>query len=255
MAIFSIFDFNINIAPFKFGNIDQSLFKGVAYLGAGSNKLHGTPPQELVIPWQKKLPPGADVFTLLNWRAGISDFKGRTDEESTLIEWANSDHDVLLKFICGDGGVGKSRLAAEFATELSDQHEWAAGFVDLRKAQSFCLPNNGTLLVVDYPEENRQGVREFLQDLGGNAGNARLRILFLTRQPLEAWIPLIHDCHTEHLLDQQPIHLREIAPTPAHELYNTALETAAEHFNTIPPPLSQEALTSWLQQAAEHARP
>lgn len=78
--------------------------------------------------------------------------------------WALSEPEISIKFITGEGGAGKSRLVAEFADSLS-RRKWAAGFVDLRKPKAYPLGKKGTLFVIDYPEENRDGVAELLRDL------------------------------------------------------------------------------------------
>ncbi len=250
-----MFDVKVSVSLFKELKLSRRKHAGVAYLGPGSEKLYGTHPQELVIPWQTEINPNADIFTLLHWRSCLSGFYGRDEEESELMGWANSDSDVSLKFICADGGVGKTRLAAELATKLRDQHNWGAGFVDLRKAQSFALRKKGTLLVIDYPEENRAGVEDFLKDLAGIGDVGRLRILILTRQPLEAWIPVINNCNVNVFHDPLPLNLGKLTAPPAHELYNSVLERAAMHFATSPAPLSPEALAAWLKEGEVHARP
>jgi len=158
-----------------------------------------------------------------------------------------------VKFITGEGGVGKSRLAAEFATSLKKK-KWQAGFVDLRKSQQFPLKKEGTLLVIDYPEENRDGVEELLRDLTGSGKNGRLRVMFLTRQTIDNWMEFIHDSHASDIVDMVPIDLGRLEGPAAHKLFSTALECAAETFQTTPPPLSEEALIDWLGRAPENER-
>jgi len=172
---------------------------------------------------------------------------------SHLHRWADSSQPVSVKFITGNGGVGKSRLAGEFASALQAKG-WAAGFVDLRKSQSFFLNEQGTLLVIDYPEENREGVSELFRDLATIGEDGRLRILFLTRQSAESWLQIAHDNHASDFVEMAPVVLGGLKAAPGHGLYTSALERAAEAFGTVPLPLSEEALADWLSQAPENDR-
>ncbi|MBW2644877.1 MAG: tetratricopeptide repeat protein [Deltaproteobacteria bacterium] len=194
------------------------------------------------------------MFSLLSWHTCISDFAGREKEINELEIWATGRQAVSVKFVTGEGGTGKSRLAAEFAERLN-KRKWSAGFVDLRKAQSFPVEKQGTLLIVDYPEENRDGVTEFLRDLAGLGKRDRLRVLFLTRQQIDSWEEAIHNSNAADLVDMRPIDLGRLGASAAHKLYCSALERAAEEFETSPPPLSEEALACWLEQAPENNRP
>jgi hypothetical protein len=183
----------------------------------------------------------------------MSDFRGRDEQFHELARWANTEHPFSLKFLTGQGGAGKSRLAGEFAQRLQNEG-WAAGFVDLRKPDSFCLHNEGTLLVMDYPEENRPGVTELLRDLRALEQNVKLRVLFLTRQPIENWQPLIADCNALTLLDTVPLDLGGIAADAAYELFNSAQENAAEIYDIAPTPVSKEDLLAWVLREPENHR-
>ena len=105
------------------------------------------------------------MASLLSWRTYLSDFVGFDHQMDELSEWAMSPPQVSLKFMIGEGGTGKTRTAAEFARSLRAEDKWAAGFVDLRKPQSYELSKKGNLLIVDYPEEQQSAVAELLKDL------------------------------------------------------------------------------------------
>ena len=61
----------------------------------------------------------------LNWRTRLSDFVGRNDVKTEVIDWAKqAGAGVLARFVTGEGGVGKTRLAAEVADELRKEG-WA----------------------------------------------------------------------------------------------------------------------------------
>jgi tetratricopeptide (TPR) repeat protein len=209
-------------------------------------------PEELIVPWRdlQEHPP---LFALLSWHTRLSEFGGRAAAMEALAAWATSPPAISVKFVTGEGGVGKSRLGAELASRLQ-REGWAAGFVDLRSAQAFPCRKAGTLLVVDYPEEHRDGVAELLRDLAGLGRVGRIRVLFLTRRPVAAWEQVVTDCHAGTVVDLQPVDLGGLDPSSAHRLYNSALEAAAQHFTTAPPPLSEEVITAWLQEAPANDR-
>ncbi len=243
LSVFPVSLVSINLGP---------SVTGIGHVGLSADSAPSDPPTNLVVPWHdiQENPP---LYSLISWHTTISDFDGRHAEMDKLDEWAMGGPAVSIKFVTGDGGTGKSRLAAEFANKLQGR-DWSAGFVDLRKSQSFPLRKEGTLLVIDYPEENRDGVAELLRDLAGLGRLERFRVLFLTRQQVDYWEEVIHDSNAMTLVDMIPIHLGPITGEEAHRLFSSAQESAAEVFDTVPMPVSQEALTEWLTQAPENDR-
>ena len=209
---------------------------------------------QLPIPWQSP-PENPDALGLLSWHTRLSKFLGRDKEMQALERWAQAQPAVSIKFVTGEGGVGKSRLAAEFASKLQKPDwNWTAGFVDLRKAQAFTMRESGTLLAIDYPEEHRHGVDELLRDLARLGNKVRVRVLFLTRQPLDAWRDVIVDSGAAPITDMQAIKLGPLAADAAYEVFHSALERAAELLGSTPLPVSQEALEGWLEIAPENDR-
>lgn len=196
----------------------------------------------LGIPWH---PPQNNPFSLLSWHSRISDFCGREQEIKELERWIMQEDAAPVKFIVGEGGTGKSRLAAEFAEHIISRG-WNAGFIDLRKPQNFPI-GKGVLLVIDYPEENQQGVRSFLQDLSQISSNIQLRVLFLTRQHVEHWEPFLLDCGSSIInIVGEPLVIDRIEPQAAHEIYHSALMTIEKKFDIATLPLSFEAMSAWL---------
>ena len=243
---------NINLASFTGIKLGQHVTGVGVLLPHGSAAPPASSAVELTVPW-RTLQATPELFSLLSWHTHISQFKGRDAEFAELQAWAHSDQPISARFMTGDGGVGKSRLAGEFATALANEG-WAAGFVDLRKPQSFFLKEAGTLLVIDYPEENRDSVSELFGDLSTLGEGGRLRILFLTRQNADGWLQLAHDRHSSDFVEMKSLLVGELKGVPAHGLYISALERAAEVFDTTPLPLSEEALEGWLQEAPENSR-
>ncbi|MBD3232244.1 MAG: hypothetical protein GF315_00815, partial [candidate division Zixibacteria bacterium] len=145
-------------------------------------------------------------FALMSWKTKLSTFSGRQEELENLKKWISSESAISVKFLTGEGGAGKSRLGAYFAEMLNEQ-KWTAGFINLRNPLSFPLAQNGTLLLVDYPEENHQPVNELLNDLAKLPPDHKIRVLFLTRRSIYDWMDKIGDSNAIDLMDMAPIHL------------------------------------------------
>ena len=211
------------------------------------------PARELSIPWDE-MQDASEVFTLLRWRTAVSAFAGREAEIHALYAWATAGPEVSAKFLTGEGGMGKSRLAAELAKRLREDN-WAAGFADLRKPDGYFARRPGTLLLIDYPEENREAVRTLLQDFSGLEDAGRLRLLFLSRRPYDDWRELVHDSGAAGRFDPTSVELAPLAGEGAYRVFCSAQERAAETLNTVPLSLSEEAFLAWLELAPENARP
>jgi hypothetical protein len=208
---------------------------------------------EVRIPWHD-IQENASELSLLSWHTKFSEFFGYDDQLSELERWIVSKPAISVKFITGAGGVGKSRLGAEFAQKLLDE-KWSAGFVNLNHPVSVPLSEQGTLLIIDYPEENKSRVKELLQDLSAMRNIPRLRILFLSRQTLDVWNDIIFESNAMNLVDTVPINLRAIDSVAVHGMYNSALDKFSNHYGTCPPPLSEEQISEWLKLASENDRP
>lgn len=206
----------------------------------------------LTIP-HEEIQRNSDVLALLRWRSSASDFTGRVEEISELRSWAHSVSKISAKFIVGDGGVGKTRLAAEFARELRDEQKWAAGFINLSRTDAFELRVAGTLVIIDYPEENSRAVAEFLQNLATIAADCpRLRLLFLTRQSIGSWRPLIDDSKAIGLFDMKPLRLAGIGAEDGYKIFCSAQERCAERLNTTPRPFPEELFRRWFFSKQDH---
>ncbi|NTW49710.1 MAG: ATP-binding protein, partial [Chlorobiales bacterium] len=95
-------------------NLVKAGGKSLTAIALGSSKAASLPDnsiKELDIPWQK-LTENPDLFAYLSWHTQISEFAGREDEMTALQEWAASEPKISVKFVTGEGGTGKSRLAA-----------------------------------------------------------------------------------------------------------------------------------------------
>jgi hypothetical protein len=158
--------------------------------------------------------------------------------------------------------VGKSRLAANLAKALREE-QWAAGFVDLDKGQGYKFHRQGTLLIIDYPEEHLKDVSELLQDLAKleipkdrlQRPLTRLRVLFLTRQSKNEWDPVVAISHAANLVDTVWVELPALHDLPAYTLYISAIGKLAQKLDTIGTPLDQDSFIQWLSFAPENSRP
>jgi hypothetical protein len=241
---------NLNLLSYTAVSVGPSV-TAFAYVGS-PDQAASAAPTEMVVPWHD-LPKDPNVFQLLSWHTAVSRFTGRDVQMAQLHEWADAEQAVSVKFITGDGGMGKSRLAAEFAQSLKDQG-WAAGFVNLRKPAAFALNKNGSLLIIDYPEENRKAVAELIADFATLGTEVRLRVLFLTRQPVDAWYQMVGDANAITLLDPAALGLGRIDDDAAYDLFNSAQERAAEAHGTCPTPIRKADLAEWLKGSPENER-
>ncbi len=244
----------LSVSGASYPGIDLTIFKfNVTNILQINTSAPPSTINKLPIPWHD-LQETTSELSLLSWHTQLSDLFGYDEQIAELEKWATSDPAISVIFVTGPGGVGKSRLAAEYATRLSDNN-WSAGYVNLRHPNSFPMSDEGTLLIIDYPEENKSGVKELLQDLAAMGNTSRLRILFLSRQTFDEWQEIIFESNAVDLAVEKPIHLHAIDNVAAHRIYNSALEKAADYYNTSPPPLSEDQISEWLQVASENDKP
>ena len=116
---------------------------------------------ELPLPFHD-LTESPSTTSFLSWHTRLSDFCGRGHEIGQLTSWALQQGTISTKVIIGEGGGGKSRLAAEFCRRMRAAG-WSAGFVDLTRVSTFRVNEIGGLLVIDYPEESRSEIASLLE--------------------------------------------------------------------------------------------
>src|SRR5262249_7483146 len=100
-----------------------------------------------------------DISRLLRWNYElVRTLYGRNDDARQIAEWAESgDQQILLRFVEGEGGSGKTRLAAEVARVLR-KRGWAAGFLRRTGPIIHAPSPRGLFLIIDYPEEQPQRI-------------------------------------------------------------------------------------------------
>ena len=211
--------------------------------------------ERLEISW-RKLQQNPSPFSLISWHSRLSEMVGRDKELNDLNDWAMDDsiNAISVKVITGDGGTGKSRLAAHFADTLQ-KRGWEAGFMKFKETMSYRLGKNGTLIIIDYPEENRQIVGPFLKKLAQTDFNGHLRILLLKRQSFQTWDDFFGNQYARDLLDNNPVILESIDSESAYELFSSGLLRLSEKLDTEPVGLTSEEMEAWLDEAQENNRP
>ena len=214
-------------------------------------------PPLLTIPWRNELQPEPPIGALLDWRSTLSRFAGRTNELDDLHNWCDNAPTPSVRFMSGEGGVGKTRLAAEFSESLRDE-EWGAGFLHLRDAdkfQAFAGQAKGNLLIVDYPESNPDAIEELFGDLAALAPQeAPIRILLLSREGSDIWLDRIDRSSAQTCFYPETLSLSPLGDSAPYQVFTTASERAAEIQETTPLPLSEEAFDAWLELAPENHR-
>ncbi len=216
----------------------------------------GLPVRRLGIPW-RNTNVRDNVDALLNWRSGLTDLEGREGELRRLHAWATSGHPLGVLAITGEGGVGKTRLAFQFAQQLRDLGGWEAGqWNNPDKPRAFFAGEHGTLLVIDYPEENQAALQELPNTLNAMVEpSVALRILLLTRNPRYAQsVSEAAGIHAE-----PPLALAPLPPTrkDGWRLFSTGWRRLRDikRLSVQEPPLDEKAFRDWQQAHPLNERP
>jgi tetratricopeptide (TPR) repeat protein len=204
---------------------------------------------ELNVPWDSDN-NNTDIFSLMHWKRKLSIFRGRDEEMKILDDWANDGRKVSIKFIIGDGGSGKTRLAAEFAQYMIEAKGWSAGFVNLNVERNYSTKNNGVLLLIDYPEQYPDAVRHLLHTLDSYTQNRKLRILFITRSGINSWSDMIIDSGVQNMLSETQLPLDRLNPDAALEVYKSTTENVLKIFGEDQGiEISEDLIRKWLDAA------
>lgn len=219
------------------------------------------PRTKLSIPWTTI--PQDTIPGLLTWKSRIpKTLHGRDEEMAQLLAWAEQPQVKSLFLLHGPGGVGKTRLAFEFAERLRNRG-WHAGELPNLEAElaldlGGAYGEAGVLLVLDYPEEKRQTAHDFLalvtrlsEEQGG-----RLRILLLGRnasvlQGLEGDAQYLHADERE---------LKPLRETDAGRYASALFQDAwirirqIRDRNAAPGP-NLQAFQAWLGRDRQHHNP
>jgi len=193
-----------------------------------------------------------DISRILRWNYElVRSLYGRDDDVRQIVEWAEgSDPQILLRFVEGEGGSGKTRLAAEIARRLRERG-WTAGFLR-RSGPIIHVPSaRGLFLTIDYPEEQPQRIVTLINAIRDHRRPGyKLRILLLSRRSFEAWretVAPIRDLCGNHPIAQ----LGPLSPDLARVLVEDALGRLCDLLGReVRPHLA--GLESWLERDETH---
>ena len=131
---------------------------------------------------------------------GVVPFVGRRQPLTELEGWCRGPDRFGLRVMTGDGGAGKTRLAAELATLLMTDG-WDAGFSDpdAPDGATHLEPERPTLLVVDDADLNAALVSGLIRTLATQPSGPPSRLLLLARHVGRWWEQL--NMNTEDLAD------------------------------------------------------
>ena len=196
-----------------------------------------------------------NLFSLLRWDYRLVEtLYGRDDDLRKILDWAESGSKTpSARLIAGEGGAGKTRLAAQAAQVLRDRG-WTAGFLPRhRNAFNFAVRDRGLFLILDYPEEQPERTTAILKELAERkTAPYPLRVLLLSRRSFVEW-------EGETTLLQGRFGRQEIAaPAPLRiedgtRLIEEAARRLAERAKTAMPDLRGAA--AWLASSSLHRLP
>ena len=198
------------------------------------------------IDWHEKVHGDLSAFQLLDWRRRLVPLVGRDREKAELLRWCREGKDVRVRFLTGEGGAGKTRLAAEVADELA-REGWQAGFVKRDAVE--LLPQakpRKLLLLVDYPERNREETRKLLEQIADiPEGKGPVRALFLSRQDFEEWVNIL-PAHARSICSEHALALQPLEDARVAELFRGVAELFGAAIGRNAPPVSADAIVEWV---------
>ncbi len=208
----------------------------------------------LDIPDLSASPNPDSIEYLLNWKSRLTHMLGREQELKTLHHWTSAEGKISIRMLIGEGGVGKTRLAFELATQLRNKG-WQAGEAQGLEG-SWYTGSSGTLLIIDYPEQRREKVTALLEALAVMPPPERkLRVLLLGRNgDFLQKLP-----QAAQSLVAAPLELAGLEPddSASWDVFQRAWQRLHElkHIAVPPMPMAPEAFRQWQQQADVRRRP
>jgi hypothetical protein len=142
---------------------------------------------------------GREPARLLLPEYGIVPFTGRDADLDALESWCLTGPASALRVVCGAGGSGKTRLAAQTCVRMAG-HGWQSGFADPTGPGGQVLLDLEwpTLLVVDDADLNVPLLADLVRRMGYWPNDAPpFRLLLLTRHTTGWWDTL--NQRTDHL--------------------------------------------------------
>jgi tetratricopeptide (TPR) repeat protein len=186
---------------------------------------------------------GGSPAALLRADHEVVQFTGRHDELRDLRSWARGSAPGIVRLVTGPAGMGKTRLAVEFAARLAADG-WRCGLLNVGQGgqaiAAITAAGVPTLLVVDYAEASVDLV-PLLTALADHEGEPVIRVLLLARALGSWWQPhgplRRHGAVRDALAGAEAMPLGPLAflPDRHREVFDTALKAFAGHYG-IPAP-------------------
>ena len=203
------------------------------------------------LPTRSEISEDQSELAWLQWKSRLVDpLVGREAELRQLMSWAEAEAPVRALLVTGEGGVGKSRLAADLAESLVKKG-WDAGFVKLEHNAAYLPNRGGRLLIVDYPEENLKACLDLLEQVDRDLDQGT-RIILLSRRDSSFWAPLV--TRVARLFDAPEMRLEPLGVEASIEVFEKA-KARVPRSSEEPAPVSAEAVRSWLVGSEERMRP
>lgn len=225
----------------------------------------GSTPLSIDAPGNHRLLDGngsPEIYKALQWRFRLSKLRGRELEWDALVEWAFKPKDNLkVMLISGPGGSGKTRLAADFVSNLVQRHGWSGGFAILNKERMeppLDGSGKGVAVIVDYPEENFEIVLRILEAAAsqisrGCSFSKPIRILLVSREKNFFWQKHLRrallDYVDELQLDDDPYLDLKSAVTAANDVIEDLPKRFAKEVK------QPKGLLNWLKLHDSHRLP
>ncbi len=211
-------------------------------------------PKTLQIPFKPNSVTNS-VTSLLRWQSRLTPLFGREDELKTLHDWLDSDLRIAYGIITGEGGVGKTRLAFEFAEEARARG-WAAGQLDYDENDAaYATGDKGLLFIIDYPEERHSQIQTLLRAIyDSEEPESPLRIVFLSRKTTN--IQTLFDQTASEFSLQLPLSALD-EKRKNWEFFDSACKGMLQKRSEVAkmPGLDREDFFQWLQQSEHNQTP
>ena len=176
---------------------------------------------------------------------GVVPFCGREQPSAELQSWCQGPDRFALRVVTGDGGAGKTRLAADLAVHLI-RDGWDAGFSDQDAPDGATRLelDRPTLVIVDDADLKVTLAGSLVTTLATQSGGPRFRLLLLARH-LGAWWAQLNTI-TQYLAedlaaDTLALQAGQLLPDEqrshhdaAYEAFGAQLESPASETSTTP---------------------
>ncbi|WP_329261209.1 tetratricopeptide repeat protein [Actinoallomurus sp. NBC_01490] len=152
-----------------------------------------------------ELPHRHSEARLLLPRHGVVPFSGRAGELASLRDWCRSAESFSVALVTGEGGAGKSRLAAELCVRMREEDGWDAHVADQDlvddEAWARMDPVWPLLLVFDYAERMIPALTRLAERLANSRhAGPPVRLLLVARQAGGWWRTI--DAETDGLFTE-----------------------------------------------------